>query len=284
LSSPSGDFFKELAMWNISASARRNLLLISALALCSLPMYGRTGNTGTIAVSVSDPSGAPVAGAAVAIHSESTQEERDLTTDAEGNFSVPFLSPGNYDLTGVLGIFQQSEAADDRVAPLECSRAAQDHGTLSGTVSDVSGSEISGALITASCGSFRQAVTTDLIGVRKHAGNSRSQVRQNKIRQNCQIASTRSQFQAPRQSAMLCQRESMSPRSRFDWLQDGDEVEIDGAAGIERRCCEAEFRGRLADQNLNMPATPSTSWLLFFAIGSPYNGRLAICGFLRTEV
>jgi len=213
-----------------------------------------------------------------------SRHKRDLTTDAEGNFSVPFLSPGNYYLTGVLGIFQQSEAADDRVAPLECSRAAQDHGTLSGTVSDVSGSEISGALITASCGSFCQAVTTDSIGVRKHAGNSRSQVRQYKIRQNCQIASTRSQFQAPRQSAMLCQQESMSPRSRLDWLQDGDEVEIDGAAGIERRCCEAEFRGRLSDQNLNMPATPSTSWLLFFAIGSPYNGRLAICGFLRTEV
>jgi hypothetical protein len=47
-------------MWNISASARRNLLLISALGLCSLPMYGQTANTGAIAVSVSDPSGALV--------------------------------------------------------------------------------------------------------------------------------------------------------------------------------------------------------------------------------
>jgi hypothetical protein len=151
-------------MWNISASARRNLLLISALARSSLPIYGQTAPTGTIAVSVSDPSGAPVAGAAVVINREATREERDLTTDTEGNFSVPFLSPGNYDLTGVLGIFQQSEAADDRVAPLECSRAAQDHGTLSGTVSDVLGTGISSALITASCGSFRQAVTTDSIG------------------------------------------------------------------------------------------------------------------------
>jgi iron complex outermembrane recepter protein len=68
-------------------------------------------------------------------------------------------------LLGVLGIFQQSAAADDRVPPLECSQAAQDRiGTLSGTVSDVSGAGISGALITASCGSFRQAVTTDSIG------------------------------------------------------------------------------------------------------------------------
>jgi iron complex outermembrane receptor protein len=68
-------------------------------------------------------------------------------------------------LLGVLGIFQQSVAADDRVAPLECSEAAQDRiGTLSGTVSDVSGTGISGALIVVSCGSFRQTVTTDSIG------------------------------------------------------------------------------------------------------------------------
>src|SRR5713226_8413853 len=86
-------------MWNIWASARRNLLVISAFAFCSLPMYGQTANTGAIACSVSDPTGAPVAGAAVVINSEATGEERDLTTDFEGNFSVPFLTPGNYDLT-----------------------------------------------------------------------------------------------------------------------------------------------------------------------------------------
>ncbi len=70
-----------------------------------------------------------------------------------------------FTLLGVLGIFQQSVAADDCAAPLDCSQAAEDRiGTLSGTVSDVSGTRISGALITASCGSFRQAVTTDSIG------------------------------------------------------------------------------------------------------------------------
>src|SRR5258706_8846582 len=70
-----------------------------------------------------------------------------------------------FTLLGVLGIFQQSVAADDCAAPLDCSQAAEDRiGTLSGTVSDVSGTGISGALITASCGSFRQAVTTNSIG------------------------------------------------------------------------------------------------------------------------
>jgi iron complex outermembrane receptor protein len=68
-------------------------------------------------------------------------------------------------LLGALGIFQQSVVADDRAAALDCSQAPEDRiGTLSGTVSDVSGTGISGALITASCGSFHQAVTTDSIG------------------------------------------------------------------------------------------------------------------------
>src|ERR1700674_3057110 len=61
--------------------------------------------------------------------------------------------------------YEQSVSADDRVAPLECSQALPDRiETLSGTISDVSGAVISGALITASCGSFRQAVTTDSTG------------------------------------------------------------------------------------------------------------------------
>jgi iron complex outermembrane receptor protein len=61
--------------------------------------------------------------------------------------------------------YAQSVAAYDRLVPLECSQAAQDRiGTLSGTVSDVSATGISGALITTSCGSFRQEVKTDSTG------------------------------------------------------------------------------------------------------------------------
>jgi len=85
-------------MWNISMHASR-LLRTSVLALCSLPMYGQTADTGAITGSVSDPSGALVPRAAVVVSSQATGEERDLTTDADGNFSVPFLTPGNYYLT-----------------------------------------------------------------------------------------------------------------------------------------------------------------------------------------
>ena len=86
-------------MWNISMHASHTLLRISVLALCALPMHGQTANTGAIAGTVSDPSGALVPRAPVVINSQGTGEKRDLATDAEGNFSVQFLTPGNYDLT-----------------------------------------------------------------------------------------------------------------------------------------------------------------------------------------
>ncbi|MCU1336082.1 MAG: TonB-dependent receptor plug [Bryobacterales bacterium] len=79
--------------------ASRTFLLTSVLALCALPMHGQTANTGAIAGTVSDPSGALVPRAAVVINSQGTGEERDLATDAEGRFSVQLLIPGNYDLT-----------------------------------------------------------------------------------------------------------------------------------------------------------------------------------------
>jgi Carboxypeptidase regulatory-like domain len=86
-------------MWKIAIPAIRTLLGILAVLLCALPMRGQTANTGAIAGTVIDPSGALVPRAAVVVNSQATQEERDLTADAEGNFSVPFLTPGDYDLT-----------------------------------------------------------------------------------------------------------------------------------------------------------------------------------------
>lgn len=75
------------------------LLRTAELALCVLPIYSQTANTGAIAGTVSDPSEALVPRAAVVINRQSTGEKRDLATDAEGNFSVQLLTPGNYDVT-----------------------------------------------------------------------------------------------------------------------------------------------------------------------------------------
>src|SRR5260370_5967161 len=86
-------------MRSISMHASRTLLWTSVVAICALPMIGQTANSGAIAGTVSDPSGALVPRAAVVIDNKGTGEKRDLATDDEGNFLVPFLTPGNYDLT-----------------------------------------------------------------------------------------------------------------------------------------------------------------------------------------
>ena len=85
-------------MWKIAMHASRTLLRTALLALCALPLHSQTADTGAIAGAVSDPSGARIARAAIVVKSQATQEERDLITDAEGSFSAPFLTPGNYDL------------------------------------------------------------------------------------------------------------------------------------------------------------------------------------------
>src|ERR1700739_2422749 len=86
-------------MWKVLAPLRHKLPFICAFTLCAPQMYSQTANTGAIAGSVNDPSGRLVRAAALVVRSQATQEERDLSTDAEGNFSVPFLAPGKYDLT-----------------------------------------------------------------------------------------------------------------------------------------------------------------------------------------
>jgi len=89
--------FGERGDGKISMHSSCTSLRTSALALCFfMPMHGQTANTGAIADSVSDRSGGLVAGAAVAIVSEATREERTLTNDGQGSFSTPFLTPGSY--------------------------------------------------------------------------------------------------------------------------------------------------------------------------------------------
>jgi hypothetical protein len=86
-------------MWTIAMPASRALLLIAVLFFCATPLHGQTADTGAIAGTVVDPSGALVPRAAVVINSQDTGEKRGLATGGEGNFSAQFLPPGKYDLT-----------------------------------------------------------------------------------------------------------------------------------------------------------------------------------------
>ncbi len=68
------------------------LLLVFA---CSMSVFAQTP-TGTLQGTVFDPSGAPVANAAVKITNDATTEAKTLQTDAGGRYVQPLLNPGTY--------------------------------------------------------------------------------------------------------------------------------------------------------------------------------------------
>lgn len=95
---PNQAFSHRTLTHNFSNPTGRAFALTVLFTLCAPAIYGQTANTGAIAGSVSDPSGALVPHATVVVNSQTTGEKRNLLTDAEGNFSAQFLTPGNYDV------------------------------------------------------------------------------------------------------------------------------------------------------------------------------------------
>ncbi len=72
--------------------------IITLLLLCTAAL-AQTPTTGRIAGTVKDPNGAVIVGAEVAVRSKAKGVERKVTTDGEGNYTVPFLPPGAYRVT-----------------------------------------------------------------------------------------------------------------------------------------------------------------------------------------
>src|SRR2546430_15583442 len=74
-----------------------NLLFLFAyflsLSICAL---GQSQTTGRIVGTVKDQNGAVIVGAEVTVTSLATAEQRKVTTDTEGNYSMPLLSPATY--------------------------------------------------------------------------------------------------------------------------------------------------------------------------------------------
>src|SRR5258708_30334613 len=74
------------------------------LAVCPGAFAQVTG--GTISGSVTDPSGAAVPGASVSIMNRAKGENRTATSNDSGFYSVPNLTPGNYDVMVSLAGFK----------------------------------------------------------------------------------------------------------------------------------------------------------------------------------
>ncbi|MGH8247134.1 MAG: carboxypeptidase regulatory-like domain-containing protein, partial [Gammaproteobacteria bacterium] len=70
-----------------------------------------TGNAqtfGEITGTVTDSTGAVVAGAVVTVTNTATRVERRVETNAVGNYNVPFLNPGSYDISAQLAGFKSA--------------------------------------------------------------------------------------------------------------------------------------------------------------------------------
>lgn len=85
------------------------LLCTALLALCigASRVFAQM-NTGTILGTVVDASGGAVPGAKITITNTGTQISQTLVTDTSGNYSVPTLIPGNYDVAAEKEGFQKS--------------------------------------------------------------------------------------------------------------------------------------------------------------------------------
>lgn len=85
------------------------------VAMCALLTYGQVGTTGAITGTVTDPQGAIVAGANVAVKNEATGQEMTTQTADNGTFSVPALPSGKYTVTITGQGFKQTVLQDVKV-------------------------------------------------------------------------------------------------------------------------------------------------------------------------
>ena len=86
-------------------------LLVVFVLLSTAMLVGQTFR-GTILGTVSDPSGAVVAGATVKVRNVDTGLERTTTTSADGSYAVPELPIGSYSVTVSLAGFQTAITSD----------------------------------------------------------------------------------------------------------------------------------------------------------------------------
>lgn len=85
------------------------VVLVAFLFLTLPAVFGQSITTGEITGTVTDPSGAVIAGATVTLVSPTTGSERTDTTNASGVYRFPLVQPGDYTLTIKTPGFQTSE-------------------------------------------------------------------------------------------------------------------------------------------------------------------------------
>src|SRR5690348_10144740 len=90
---PGGNCMKE----NLTAAARA--CAIAILLLCQSSTFAQTGGGATLVGAVKDSTGSVVAGAKVKVVNTETAFLTETTTQPDGSYYVPYLTPGNYRVT-----------------------------------------------------------------------------------------------------------------------------------------------------------------------------------------
>ena len=83
--------------------------LLIILFLFSAPIFAQDSGS-TLSGTVTDSSGAPVAGAKITVNNVITGQTLEVKSDGAGRYSVSGLAPGNYDVTAVAEGFPTSKS------------------------------------------------------------------------------------------------------------------------------------------------------------------------------
>jgi hypothetical protein len=95
-----------------------NVVLVLLLVVCvvgAVPAWAQSTSTGTVAGSVSDASGAVVAGATVTMTDIATSTQRTTTSNATGRYIVVDVNPGMYNVTVAKAGFATSKVENQEV-------------------------------------------------------------------------------------------------------------------------------------------------------------------------
>jgi len=84
-------------------------LVLAVLGLMGLPVFGQATSTGTLAGTITDPTGAVVPGAMISVKNNETGQEFNAKSNDEGVFTIPALNAGLYTATISVKGFKQAK-------------------------------------------------------------------------------------------------------------------------------------------------------------------------------
>src|SRR5438477_1203894 len=88
-----------------------SVLILAITIVAASPAYAQVSGA-TLSGTITDPSGAAIAGAKVSIANKATGVARDVTADAAGFYSAPNLLPGPYEVTTSASGFSTAKQSD----------------------------------------------------------------------------------------------------------------------------------------------------------------------------